>query len=267
MMKNVGYLIVFLTIVIMTCLFSCKHERAYEKSMKDSIVINVDSLKRDSIFSARGDTIFANVLYGMNKNEAIISINEFQNKFKESDNSGFRFANIRFMDIDFHDIDIYDDFFINQSIDDHWGAEFWDGKLSAVTWTSYNYYEKNLAEIEPNVASFIQFLELKFGPANINRANPTHWHYYDINDNKEKLIRDNDMAVWETQKCKIIVLMKGLKYDPYQNYPYQYHLCVSFFDKKYLIDSDSIREVMREERKRHIEEQRRKDSTEYINAL
>ena len=60
-----------------------------------------DSIERERIFTALGDTIFGHVLYGMNESDARAAINDFQNSLPESQAKMFRFT---FSGIEFYDI-------------------------------------------------------------------------------------------------------------------------------------------------------------------
>ena len=76
-----------LSITIVAVCFSCNNrgttkasesDQTIEDSVKQlSLIRRQDSINRERIFEEKGDTIFANVLYGMNRIEAEKSIKSF----------------------------------------------------------------------------------------------------------------------------------------------------------------------------------------------
>lgn len=233
--------------------------------------LSVDSIKRDSIFEARGDTIFANVLYGMNKQEAIQSIKLFQENLKHPlpRYEGFVFAGIHFMSID------VDDFAPSPYVDvfAYPAADLWKGKLSVVTWRSYSQQANSKDRIEYVLNDFIKFFENRFGKPNFKDTKPSYWLW---SHNGKPHFLDKDVAIWETNKRKVAISIRGEKTPLYDesNYDldspereYKYAIKVSFYDKLALeemekCNHDYIEKIGEKERERE-----KQDSLKSINSL
>jgi hypothetical protein len=98
-----------LSITLVAICFSCNYrgtsktgnsDQTIEDSIKKlNLIRQQDSINRERIFEEKGDTIFANVLYGMNRIEAEKSIKSFEKELKHYDAQidGFDFGTIHFI--------------------------------------------------------------------------------------------------------------------------------------------------------------------------
>lgn len=264
-MKQSFYIICFFLSIC-----SCNNRANDKESVLlgiDSLVI--DSIKRDSIFEARGDTIFANVLYGMNKQEATQSIKQFQEKLKhpQPQYDGFVFADIHFMNIGVYD------FVPSTYVDRYNDAYLWNGKLSSVTWRSYPQHANSKGRIEYVLNDFIKFFENRFGKPNFMNTESSYWLW---SERGKPHFLDREVAIWETSKRKISVGIRGKKtplldesnYDLYSpERDYEYVIKVSFFDKKPLAEMETSNKDFIEEQGKKDRERQKQDSLKSINSL
>ena len=264
------YLIYSFVCAVLISVCSC------DNRAKDSVTTSteidslaIDSIKRDSIFEARGDTIFANVLYGMNKQDAERSIKQFQENLKHPSPNydGFVFADIHFMKISVQD------FAPSSSVDHFYGAMLWKDKLGSVTWSSYTQYANSKGRIEYVLNDFIKFFENRFGKPNFKNTNSSYWLW---SRGGKPIFVERDVAIWETSNRKIIITLNGKKAPEYDesNYDlyspqreYEYDIDVSFFDKKALVEMEKCNHDYIEEIGREQRERQRQDSLKSINSL
>lgn len=266
-MKRFVYL--FLCIVLYS-LCSCKDGVKKDVSVIQEVdTLALDSIKRDSIFEARGDTIFANVLYGMSKQEAEQSIKQFQEtlKYPIPNRQGFIFGDIHFMDIN------VSDFSPSTSVDRYYGAYLWKGKLSSVTWSSYSQYANSKGRIEYVLNDFIKFFENRFGKPNFKNTESSYWLW---SDKGRPRFLNRDLAIWETNKRMIVIGIKGEKTPMYdesyyeldsQEREYVYSIKVSFFDKKSYEEMEACNHEYIEELGKENRERQKNDSIKSMNSL
>lgn len=265
-MKQSFYIICFFFLSICSCKNRANDNESVQLGI-DTLVI--DSIKRDSIFEARGDTIFANVLYGMNKQEATESLKKFQENLKHPlpRFEGFVFADIHFMNI------TVSDFSPSTSIDHYHNAYLWKNKLSSVVWQSYYQYADSKGRIEYVLNDFIKFFENKFGKPNFKKTEPSYWL---LTIKGEQRFIDRDVAIWETSNRIIVIRVIGVnapKYDESyyeRNSPerqYKYEIKVSFFDKKAYEEMEECNREFVENLGREERERQRNDSLKSMNSL
>ena len=262
-------------ILLMQLFVACAGKTASENNKSDSTnvkeeILNFDSIKREKIFRAKGDTIFGNVLYGMNKQQAKASIKQFQDKFKNQHWGGFVFADTHFMDIEVFDLKL-DDGLVDFDVNDHWGAELWKGKLSAVTWNSYCLFDNDPRSIEKTLMKFVSFFETKYGKPNSKYAEKSNWCY--LVSDKWHFI-NSVIAEWDSKEHKVRIYLKWIKYPSNFSfltkntiYDFEYVLNVNFFNKSFLSEIDSIGTNLKKQHERNALEKRKKDSIDYINSL
>ena len=272
-MKKVYYILLALAIV------ACKNGRqasaiSEEQAKNDSIAMamEADSIEREQIFEARGDTIFADLLYGMSKEEAQARIKKFQDNLKRHHlypQSGFTFAGIDFMGIDIYD------FTPSDSYDRYDKSYLLDGKLSSVIWHSSTQWAYSKGGVEHDLNEFISFFEKKFGKPSFKNTDPSYWII--IVDGEQRFIK-REVAIWETNKRKVVITIKGEKcplYDKSDSYSshkrefgdYQYSIEVSFYDKKAFAEMEAINHAYVEEKGRKERERELQDSLKSINSL
>lgn len=267
------HLLYTLSCAILVSICSCNNRAKTNISVSTEIdSLSIDSIKRDSLFEARGDTIFASVLYGMNKQEAQQSLKQFQENLKHYDPkiAGFDFAKIHFMNISVHDFETH----CSISTDSYdYGAYLWKGKLSYVTWSSYYQYADSKGRIEYVLNDFIKYFENRFGKPNFKNTEPSYWLYF-VQGKQHFLAKD--LAIWETSKRKIVIGIKGEKWPQYdesiydsdsKEREYEYEIIVRFFDKKSLEEMEAYRHDMIEEKGRERREKQKQDSLKSINSL
>lgn len=275
-MKNLGYmrlLLYTLICAILVSIYSCnKRAKSNISVSTETDSLSIDSIKRDSLFEARGDTIFANVLYGMNKQEAQQSLKQFQENLKHCDPkiAGFDFAKIHFMEIDVCDFETH---YSTSTTPYDYDAFLWKGKLSSVTWNSYYQYANSRGRIEYVLNDFIKYFENRFGKPNFKNTEPSYWLHTVQN---EQYFLDKDLAIWETSKRKIVIGIKGVKWPQHdestyapdsKEREYKYEIIVRFFDKKSLKEMDAYRYDKIEEKGRERREKEKQDSLKSINSL
>lgn len=242
---------------------------AQEKAYNDSI--NQAARDREKIFAALGDTVFGNVLYGMNKQQALAALREFQGKLPEGKyGDGFMFSGVHFMDLDIHYTE--GDKLPNTEIESLMKSliystnVFWRNKLIIAHWGSYVLEANSLEDIDKVVNDLVVLFENKYGPCS-NRLNSAHdlrfqgpygeWHF-----------RGNVFARWETSTRGIQISINGeeepLVREKMERYnKLFYEIEIRFNNKQYDNDItayvDSIRQI-------EINKQKQ-DSLKSVNAL
>ena len=98
-----------LSIILIAVCFSCNYrgtsktgnsDQTTEDSIKQlNLIRQQDSINRERIFKAKGDTIFAGVIYGMSRIEAEENIRSFEKALKHPypEFDGFVFGSIHFI--------------------------------------------------------------------------------------------------------------------------------------------------------------------------
>ena len=266
-----------LFITLLAVCFSCNNRgtgkidnsnQTTEDSIKQlSLIRQQDSINRERIFEAKGDTIFASVLYGMNRIEAEKNIKSFEKALKHYDAQidGFDFGTIHFMNIRLYD---YEKFKPSYP-DPYENSYLWKGKLSSVEWHSYRLYAGKLNEIEDVLNKFIKFFENRYEKPNLKEVQSSKWFVY--NDGNF-LFFDAAVAKWETNKRLIEISIEwnkwpktAVEYD--KEVGYEYNINVRFYDKERISEiveyRDSVNKVILEEEK----ERQRKDSLKSVNSL
>ncbi len=90
---------IIFSIIVLASVFSCKNQGGYKvdndsQKINDSLAqINLvrqqDSIERERIFVALGDTIFGTVRYGMSQVQANLAISKFEKLLKNKNGLGF----------------------------------------------------------------------------------------------------------------------------------------------------------------------------------
>lgn len=263
--------------LIVVC-FSCNYRGTsntgnVDQTKEDSIkqlthIRQQDSINRERIFEAKGDTIFASVLYGMNRAEAEKGIRSFEKALKHSypGFDGFVFGTIHFMNIRLYDYEKYK----HSNPDPYENSYLWKGKLSCVEWHSYKLYASKLNEVEEVLNKFIKFFENRYEKPNLKKVQASNWFVFN-NDNKF-LFFDAIVAKWETNKRLISISIEWNKWPKTaaeldKGIGYEYYINVRFSDKgtisKIVEYRDSVNQVNLEKEK----ERQRIDSLKSVNSL
>lgn len=274
-------LVIVFAIVMM--LSSCNNGKLSAMHADETASIDsseIEARARDSIFQSRGDTIFGNVLYGMNKQETKASIKQFQENLKHPLlKTGFVFAGHWFMDIDIYNRDVNDDILIDYYIGNHDGAELWKGKLSAVTWSSEYLYGKIPREVEETLNKFVELFEKRFGKPNSKKTAEHDWIYFSTYSEPYRFYYlDPQIATWDSKERMVIIFMEGKNPPTYYNgkyisqtghegLPFKYKLKVSFFDKTFLEEISSAGKKLKKQKEQEALDKQREDSLRYINSL
>lgn len=261
--------IAILIILLVACSNRQSNSNQYYESKNDSLLLahRNDSVNRERIFESKGDTIFAGVLYGMNKIEAEKSIKSFEQALKHYDANikGFDFGSIHFMNISLYD---YEDF-KPSCPDPYENSYLWKGKLSSVEWHSYNLEAQKLNEIENVLNKLIHFFESRYGKPNFKIIQSRNWFVF--NDGNYQFF-DYNIAKWETKKRLITI---GIEWDKWpktyteikEGLGYKYNIDVRFSDKEKISEIVEYRDSINKVIDREGKERRREDSLKYINSL
>ena len=266
-----------LSITIVAVCFSCNNRgttkasesnQTIEDSIKQlSLIRQQDSINRERIFEEKGDTIFANVLYGMNRIEAEKSIKSFEKELKHYDAQidGFDFGTIHFMDIRLYDYEKFKPSFP----DPYENSYLWKGKLCSVEWHSYRLYAGKLNEIEVVLNKFIKFFENRYKKPNLKEVQSSKWFVY---NGSNFLFFDAVVAKWETNRRLIEISIEWNKwpktaaeYD--KEVGYEYNINVRFSNKVMMSEIVEYRDSVNDVKLKEEKERQRKDSLKSVKFL
>ncbi len=230
-----------------------------------------DSIERERIFTALGDTIFGHVLYGMNESDARAAINDFQNSLPESQAKMFRFT---FSGIEFYDIN--EDIVNSDKIDfDKLKHAYkkqtiiWNEKLCSVIWHSRELCTRTTEEIETQLNTLCSFFENKYGKPNIKKNNEAINRSILIDNDRKLIFAGTTYTTWETHDRAIEILLDG------KNCPgdgsgtdwYVYYIVVRFYNKTIMKEISSFLEQEETHNIEEFNEKIRQDSIKAANAL
>lgn len=249
------------------CVFCSCNNRPNVERTDISVFVNHDSIAREEIFEARGDTVFGNVLYGMNRNEVTQQLKQFEEEaLKYSNSKGdFIFAKVHFMGIDIKDFEKN----YNQDLDSYSDAFLWKDKLGAVNWKSYKLYAEKKEEIVEILNQFISFFEIKYGKPNFKKTDIKDWMDY-INGAFYYL--NMNVASWETSNRKISI---GINWESPLGFTainhsvndFTYYINILFSDKKAVEEMMNYKDEQNQKTKKIMDERARQDSIKTINML
>ena len=218
-----------------------------------------------------GDTIFGEVLYGMDKKQAINGVRKFQKKldtfkykqYDKPDGNGFIFADVKFMDIKIVDIEkeVLD---VSTTRGRYYTSFMWKGKLSQIVWESFYISKYSKSEISAQLGDFISFFEKKYGKCTFKGVSSDNWFYTDY-ERRKNYFSGGTVAEWKTDNRLLQISLKGKECPDFGNErgEYKYTIYVRFFDRS--IDNE-IENYIKEKESRNsnrIKEQRQKS----VNAL
>ena len=222
-------------------------------------------------FETLGDTIFGDVLYGMDKKQAINSIRKFQSKldifkykrYNKPDGNGFIFANVKFMDIDVVEFEkeVLD---VSTTRGRYYSSFTWKGKLSQIVWESFYISKNGKSEVGAQLGKFVSFFETKYGKCTSKGISSRNWFYTDY-ERRKNYFSGGIVAEWKTDNRLVQISIKGKECPEYGNErgEYKYTIFVRFFDRTIDKEIESYIEEKKSIQNSRIKEQRQKS----INAL
>lgn len=276
MKKN---LIQITTFIIGVLLISCNNAKTNQQSNNEKMSIDSIPTKLESecivacepIFKELGDTIFGEVLFGMNKSQAKKKIRAFQDKldrfkykrYKQPDGNGFVFAEVEFMDINIVDIEkeVLD---VTTTRGRYYSSFTWNGKLAQIVWNSFSVSRYSKADVSAQLEDFISYFENKYGRCTTKGVSSKNWFYIDYNGHKN-YFPGGTVAEWKTDNRLLQISIEGKKCPEYGNErgEYRYTIYVRFFDRSIETDIESYIKEKEEKKNNKNKEQRQKS----MNAL
>ena len=287
---------IIFSIIVLVLVFSCKNRGGYKvdndsQKINDSLAqINLvrqqDSIERERIFVALGDTVFGTVRYGMSQVQANLAISKFEKLLKDKNGLGFIFDVYHFQSMDnFVDIEnlrtnyiksypygytpgcepfmsYMDDFKYNNYI------KFYKGRLYSISWNSFYEYGENGDVISEKVNHLIKLFEKKYGKCTEKDLQLCNNFGGIING--QKVIVMGRLAYWEAYNKTIGIYleeteMDGRVYD--KDLPFKYTITIQFRDIINNTEANNfIDDVMKADKA--IERDKfQKDSVKSANAL
>lgn len=187
---------------------------------------------RDSIFNALGDTVYGNVLYGMDYKNVQKTIADFRHRMPYYSDSTFRFSDF--------------DFFVNTLNCDKYSildykyrknnSLFWKGELCSIVWKSLKKTDNSAGGYRNRIMKLIKFFENKYGETEylIDRWAPSD--YFNVYHMKGRFIctsPEKTICIWETQNRRIFIetILHHFMVDDNDSRPYEYEIRISFQNK------------------------------------
>ena len=285
-----------LSITIVAVCFSCNNrgiskignsDQTIEDSVKQlSLIRQQDSIERERIFAALGDTVFGTVRYGMRQVQAHLAISNFEKSLKEKKGSGFVFDGYHFQSMDdFVDIEnLRKEYIKSYPYGYTPGCEpfmsymeefkynnknkFYKGGLYSLSWKSFNEYGKDGDAIFEKVSHLIKLFEKKYGKCTEKDLQLCNNFGRIING--QKVIVMGRLAYWEANNKTIGIYLEEIEnkervFD--KELPFKYTITIQFRDIIKNTEANSfIDDVMKADKdlKRDFLQ---KDSSQSANAL
>jgi hypothetical protein len=251
-----------------------------KESKDDSLLVvqRQDSIERENIFKALGDTAFSGVCYGMNKLKYQKAFEAFKKTLKiEEDYFDFELVGYKFHGDDgLHveknnekSVDGYPYGLDNILKEDRLWTYFYKDKLFSIRWDSRRTIQDE-GLVKYSLGKLVSLFEKKYGKPNINNTDRFNspiietgvWHQMKV------------ISRWETEKRKIVIFYRelvGSERDKWmeENYPsyYQYKLEIQFLDKARKKEVDEyIKPILQKFTDEKIEKMKQ-DSIKNANAL
>ena len=287
---------IIFSIIVLASVFSCKNQGGYKvdndsQKINDSLAqINLvrqqDSIERERIFAALGDTIFGTVRYGMTQVQAHLAISKFEKSLKDKNGSGFVFDGYHFQSMDnFVDIESLRKNYIKsypygytpgcepfmrymeEFKYNNW-TKFYQNRLYSISWNSFYEYGENGDVISEKVNHLIKLFEKKYGKCTEKDLQLCNNFGGIING--QKVIVMGRLAYWEAYNKTIGIYleeteMDGRVYD--KDLPFKYTITIQFRDIINNTEANNfIDDVMKADKA--IERDKfQKDSVKSANAL
>jgi len=279
-MKYIAIIVSFTLFVACTNKQPSSYNCADVDSRKDSILLaqQKDSVERNRLFEALGDTAFGSVCYGMDKPQYQKALDVFKKPLKsDEDYHDFVFARYKFHADEGSDVEKnnnktaegYPYGLDNILKEDRLWTYFFKGKLVSIRWNSSRIIQDGQSAVS-SLGQLVSYFEKRYGPPNANNTKMFNssvietgtWHQMKV------------IARWETEKKKIVIFYRdlvGSERDKWMedNYPsdYQYELTVIFLDK---IQKKEVDDYIKPIIQKYIDdynEHRKQDSINNANAL
>lgn len=285
-----------LSITLVAICFSCNYrgtsntgnsDQTTEDSIKKlNLIRQQDSIERERIFAALGDTIFGTVRYGMTQVQAHLAISKFEKSLKDKNGSGFVFDGYHFQPIDnFVDIESlrknYIKFYpygytpgcepfmryMEEFKYNNW-TKFYQNRLYSISWNSFYEYGKNGNEISEKANHLIMLFEQKFGKC--TEKDLLLCNNFGRTINGQKVTVMGCLAYWEADNKTIGIYLEEIEMDERvfdKDLPFKYMITIQFQD---IINNTKannfIDDVMKADKA--IERDKfQKDSVKSANAL
>lgn len=273
-------------VVIIFLLISCNQKQptatdsTSDFSKEDSLafVNRKDSLERELVFEALGDTAFGNICFGVNETQYLKALNAFKRPLiKES-----RYFDIEFADYKFH-IDEGSHVEKNKNVsiqgwpygledilkEDRMRTYFYNNKLFSINWNSSRRIG-DYSSVKKQIEYLVSYFEKRYGKPNVNNIALFNSSYIETGVWFQMKV----IAKWDTNNRKIVIYYRelvGNERDKWmdENYPneYQYELDINFIDKAQKRDVDNyIKPILKRFSDDYIEKERR-DSIKNENVL
>lgn len=249
--------LLFITLVAVC--FSCNYRgssrlgrsnQTIEDSIKQlGIVRQQDSIEREQIFTALGDTVFGRVCYGMNQEQAHLAISKFEQFLEDTKKQGFKFGGYIFQPMDnFVDIENLRKDYIKsypygytpgcepfmrymQEFKYNSRIKFYKGGLYSISWNSFYEYGENGEVIFDRVNHLIKLFEKKYGKCTEKDLELCDNFGRRINGQKVTVI--GRLAYWEANNKTIGIYLKEIEmgervFD--KDSPFKYTITIQFQD-------------------------------------
>ena len=251
-----------------------------EDSKNDSLLLvqQQDSIERERIFEALGDTAFGGVCYGMSRFQYQKAFEAFKKPLKnEKDYFDFEFAGYEFHGDEGSNVENNNSKSVSgypYGLDDILKEDglwtyFYKDRLFSVRWNSYRAVQSEHI-VKYSLGKLVSYFEKKYGKPNVNNTDRFNSSYIETGTRYQMKV----IARWETEKKKIIIFYRdiyGSKRDKWmdENYPsdYQYELDVQFLDKTLKKEVDEYIKPILQKFADDYREKIKQDSIKDANAL
>lgn len=250
---------IIFSIIVLALVFSCKNRGGYKvdndsQKINDSLAqINLvrqqDSIERERIFAALGDTIFGTVRYGMTQVQAHLAISKFEKSLKDKNGSGFVFDGYHFQSMDnFVDIESLRKNYIKsypygytpgcepfmrymeEFKYNNW-TKFYQNRLYSISWNSFYEYGKNGNVISEKANHLIMLFEQKFGKC--TEKDLLLCNNFGRTINGQKVIVMGRLAYWKADNKTIGIYLEEIEMDERvfdKDLPFKYMITIQFRD-------------------------------------
>lgn len=270
MKKSCLLFIVFVVVALSGCKRNvASNNESSNNHESDSIaeIASRDSIERERILAAKGDTIFGKMLYGMNKSEAIKEAREFVTSLSKGQGTGFYFDTFSFLPIEFfYEIE-------NMSASDlkyftsH--NRLYKNQLYSVGWESFVNYGKSGSEIAERIDHLVKLFEIKYGKCSENNYNLCNNFGQYVGTNR--IYVQGSVAEWRTNERAITFYIKELfgsdRRSESSTEPYQYKLSIQFVDRVVEKEAEQYIDEVLDAHNKAKRSQEIEDSTKMMNAL
>lgn len=250
---------IIFSIIVLASVFSCKNQGGYKvdndsQKINDSLAqINLvrqqDSIERERIFVALGDTVFGTVRYGMSQVQAHLAISNFEKSLKEKKGLGFVFDGYHFQSMDdFVDIEnLRKEYIKSYPYGYTPGCEpfmsymeefkynnknkFYKGGLYSLSWKSFNEYGKDGDAIFEKVSHLIKLFEKKYGK--YTEKDLQLCNNFGRIINGQKVIVMGRLAYWEANNKTIGIYLEEIENEERvfdKELPFKYTITIQFRD-------------------------------------